>query len=87
MPTKDQPKTTPKPTPKPTPKMETDSTCKDSPTGAHHWVLGSPGHVVEAVCKHCGSNREYHPYEAEEAGGYNRWVGQGKKAAPDTKSA
>jgi hypothetical protein len=78
MPTKDQPKTATKPA--------IESTCKDSPTGAHHWVLGSPGHVVEAVCKHCGSNREYRPYEAEEAGGYNRWVGQGKKTTPNAKA-
>ncbi|MEE8517903.1 MAG: hypothetical protein V3S98_02120 [Dehalococcoidia bacterium] len=75
MSTKDQPKTT------------TEFACTDSPTGAHHWVLGSPGHVVDAVCKHCGSSREYRPYEAEEAGGYNRWAGPGKKAAADSKAS
>jgi hypothetical protein len=30
--------------------------CKDSPTGAHHWMLDSRS---QGVCKHCGERRSF----------------------------
>ena len=48
-----------------------DPTCPESPTGAHHWVLGMPSRAVAAVCKHCNREREFHPYEDQAARGYN----------------
>lgn len=42
--------------------------CEDSPTGAHHWLIGKDG---LGYCKYCGEDREFktawppndeHPY-------------------------
>ena len=39
------------------------SLCQASPTGAHHWMVGSPSATMAGVCKHCGKSREFHPFE------------------------
>lgn len=39
------------------------SRCKASPTGAHHWMVGSPSATMAGQCKHCGKSREFHPFE------------------------
>ncbi len=31
-------------------------------------MLGMPSANVEATCKHCGAEREFHPYEQERRG-------------------
>jgi hypothetical protein len=34
--------------------------CKDSPTGAHHWLIETPeGQAAQGSCKYCGEDREF----------------------------
>jgi len=38
--------------------------CKQSPTGAHHWLLGRLGSLDncnEGRCRHCGATRLFEP--------------------------
>jgi hypothetical protein len=39
------------------------SYCADSPTRAHHWVLGAPGTTMIGECKHCHQERTFNPFE------------------------
>ena len=61
-----------------------DPTCPESPTGAHHWVLGMPSRAVSAVCKHCNKEREFHPYEDQATRGYN---GRSRSRLPQREDA
>jgi len=46
-------------------KAERSSACADSPTGAHHWVLGSPSATMTGECKYCHAERAFTPFEDE----------------------
>jgi len=46
-------------------KAERSSVCADSPTGAHHWVLGSPSATMTGECKYCHAERAFTPFEDE----------------------
>ena len=46
-------------------KSERSSSCADSPTGAHHWVLGSPSATMLGECKYCHAERAFTPFEDE----------------------
>jgi hypothetical protein len=46
-------------------KAEHNSNCSDSPTGAHHWVLGSPSATMHGECKYCHAERAFTPFEDE----------------------
>ena len=37
--------------------------CENSPTGAHHWVLGAPSSTMAGECKYCHAAREFRPFE------------------------
>ena len=39
------------------------SYCADSPTRAHHWVLGAPSTTMIGECKHCHEERTFNPFE------------------------
>jgi hypothetical protein len=39
--------------------------CEGSPTGAHHWVLGSPSATMKGECKYCHAERAFTPFEDE----------------------
>lgn len=39
-----------------TPEQLERAKCEDSPTGAHHWVIGQDG---SGYCKYCGESREF----------------------------
>ena len=39
------------------------SFCEDSPTRAHHWVLGAPGTTMIGECKYCHAERTFNPFE------------------------
>ena len=48
------------------PQTKTDrSYCADSPTGAHHWILGSPSATMTGACKYCHAERAFTPFEDE----------------------
>lgn len=42
--------------------------CPDSPTGAHHWVIGAPGAAMSGECKYCHVERAFRPFADEEIG-------------------
>ena len=46
-------------------KSERSSNCADSPTGAHHWVLGSLSATMLGECKYCHAERAFTPFEDE----------------------
>ena len=45
------------------------SYCPDSPTGAHHWVLGAPSARMSGRCKYCKAERAFSPFD--ETSGFN----------------
>ena len=45
------------------------SSCPDSPTGAHHWVLGAPSTTMSGRCKYCHAERAFRPFD--EPSGFN----------------
>ena len=57
--------------------------CTGSPTGAHHWVLGSPSATMKGECKYCHAERAFTPFEDEV--GFNNSPKK-KRAADDDLS-
>ena len=57
------------------------SDCRDSPTGAHHWVLGSPSATVIGACKYCHAERAFSPFEDNV--GFNNSAKKGAGPAPN----
>lgn len=64
---------------KPTTRIDR-ATCADSPTGAHHWVLGSPGALMRGECKYCHEERAFNPF-AEGSVGFNNSKRSGSSAS------
>ena len=61
------------------------ATCADSPTGAHHWVLGSPSATMTGACKYCHAERAFTPFEDEV--GFNNSPKKKRTAAATSKGA
>ena len=57
------------------------TTCGDSPTGAHHWVLGSPAALMRGECKYCHEQREFNPF-ADGSMGFNNSKRTGSPVSP-----
>ena len=57
------------------------SDCPDSPTGAHHWVLGAPSATVTGACKYCHAERAFSPFEDNV--GFNNSAKKGVGTAPN----
>ncbi len=55
-----------------------DVLCPNSPTNAHHWVLGMPSASMAGICKYCQASREFKPFE--ENVGFNNSPKRGKIA-------
>ena len=59
--------------------------CENSPTGAHHWVLGSPSATMKGECKYCDAERAFTPFEDEV--GFNNSPKKKRAAAAATASS
>jgi hypothetical protein len=58
-----------------------DVSCAASPSGAHYWMIGSPGKSMVGVCKYCETSREFRPFE-DRAGFNGSPGGQSKNTKP-----
>ena len=56
-----------------------------SPTGAHHWVLGSPSATMKGECKYCHAERAFTPFEDEV--GFNNSPKKKRAAAAATAAS
>ncbi|MEX2599315.1 MAG: hypothetical protein WD533_06630 [Dehalococcoidia bacterium] len=66
----------------------TQAFCSHSPTGAHHWVIGTPGAEMHGECKHCGSARAFRPFQEDAAfNNSNSAKRDSSRMAPDAESA
>jgi hypothetical protein len=59
--------------------------CEGSPTGSHHWVLGSPSATMKGACKYCNAERAFTPFEDEV--GFNNSPKKKRAAAATAASA
>jgi hypothetical protein len=66
-------------------KAEHNSNCSDSPTGAHHWVLGSPSATMHGKCKYCHAERAFTPFEDEVGFNNSPKKKRASAAAPSAK--
>ena len=44
-------------------KPSLNNVCANSPTNAHHWILGMPSATMAGICKYCQASREFKPFE------------------------
>lgn len=66
-------------------RVERANCSGDSPTGAHHWVLGSPSATMKGQCKYCQAERAFTPFEDEV--GFNNSPKKKRAAAASSASA